>query len=220
MTGYFIFAVILLVLFAALFIKVSCEISFVRKKKNDHLKIEISVFKGIIRYKAEMPVFEINNKPLQPMVKVKTEAEGVSPSTENKGRFFEVPLAELLLHLPRNVKWAFEYLERYRKAVKHLIKSVRLRQLSWKTEIGVGDPAYTGIAAGFLWAVKGMGYGIIRRNVRTDNAPVFSVLPCYCDTCFRVEFHCIFDLRIGNIIVAGLNFAKCRIIHKRHRGRI
>ncbi len=214
MSGFIIFGGILLIIMAAaLFIKVRFDIFFVRKGSNDHLRAEVSLFRGLIRYKAEMPVAEIDINRFKPLVKLETDAEGVSPPVGEKEKVLKFPLSELLQHLPKYIKLGIKYLKRYRKALKSLLKSVRFRHLSWKTEIGLGDPANTGIATGFLWAAKGLIYGIVSRNVgKVDSPPIISVLPCYHNPCLRLEFHCIFDLRIGNIIIAGLKFVKCRLI--------
>ncbi len=213
MTGIIIFGGILLIsIAAALFVKVRFDIQFVRKGSDDHLKAEISILRGLIRFKAEVPVADIDISRFSQLMKVETNAEGISPPVGDKGFNFKVPLAEILVHLPRHIKMGIQFLRRYRKAINSLLKSVRFRHFSWKTEIGLGDPANTGIATGFLWAVKGVIYGILSRSVGTvENRPQIAVIPCYYNTCLRLEFHCIFDLRIGNIIIAGLNFVKCRL---------
>ncbi|MBU7005312.1 DUF2953 domain-containing protein [Phosphitispora fastidiosa] len=214
MSGFIIFAgVMLIIMAAALFIQVRFEIYFVRQGTNDHLRAEVSLFRGLIRYKAEIPIAEIDINRFKPLVKVKTDAEGVSPPVGQKAKVLKFPLSELLHRLPSYIRLGLKYLKRYRKALKGLLKSIRFRHLSWKTEIGLGDPANTGIATGFLWAAKGLIYGVVSRNVGTvDSPPIISIIPCYQHTCLRLEFHCIFDLRIGNIIIAGLKFVKYRFI--------
>jgi hypothetical protein len=197
-----------------MFLKIRFEVRYRRTGQDDYLKVEISVLKGLIRYRTEVPVIELNHCFLRSVLKLETDTAGpVSYPAEDQNKVIKIPITLTVLRkLPFYLEKALAFLRRYRRVFRKLLKSVRIRQVNWTTEIGLGDPAGTGIAAGLLWGIQGYIYKVLQSKVGpVERRPRLLVLPCFDSTCFRLDFHCIFDLRIGHIIIAGLNFVKLRL---------
>ncbi len=86
-----------------------------------------------------------------------------------------------------------------------LFSHIRCHYLRWETEIGTGDPATTGISFGALWALKTWVYINLQRNVKLGfGVPNLRVIPYFGEKKLNLDFQCIFGIRAGHIIVAGL----------------
>lgn len=106
----------------------------------------------------------------------------------------------------------FGSLLRYLPAVKQSIKKLRLEEWRWFTEIGLGDPAQTAVAAGMIWGIKGWLWGELHRRLRVDSGrqpfqPVFGVCPDFQRTGLRIDFSCRLKGRLGGIVLPWLAIA-------------
>lgn len=215
MLGLGFYVLMLLVgLVSMMFLRVRFEVGYYRKGKDDQLKVEMTALWGLVRYKTEVPVIDMDQYFLKPFLKLEADIEGVvSHPVDETGMIVKVPVAVILRKLPIYLKNGISYLNRYQSALRRFCKSIRCHRLSWKTTIGLGDPAFTGMATGAVWSLKGFVYRVFRSNVGYMlKPPEFSVVPCFNDTCFKLDFNCIFDMRIGHIIIAGIQIIKLRYI--------
>lgn len=216
MVGLFIYlSLLILLMIITMFFRIKFDVKYSRKKADDLLRVEMTALKGLVRYKAEVPVVDLDRYFLEPILKIEADIEGVvTHPIEDKGMLVKIPLvSEILQKLPTYIKDGLRYYRTYRSALKGLLKSIRCHHLSWSTQIGFDDPANTGIAAGLLWGAKGFFYRVFKSSIGDmTTAPRFNVTPSFTGPCLKLDFHCIFDMRIGHIILAGLKFAKQRFI--------
>lgn len=210
-------AIYLFILFAGfvitMFLPIRFEVGYRRDGTDDHLKVEMSMLGRLIRYKTEVPVVELDKFFLEPIIKVEADIENVvNDPIEDKGMVIKIPVIQLIRKLPVFIKQGLHRLARYKTVLYGLLKTIRCHQLKWTTHIGLEDPADTGLAIGLIWSVKGFFYRVFRSNVgKMENNPELLVIPCFNTNCIRLDFHCIFDMRIGHIIIAGLRFVKLRL---------
>lgn len=208
--GGIVFYISLLILItgALMLIRLRFEVGYRRDGKDDHLSVKMTALKNLVRYTAEIPVIDLNSYLLKPRLKVESDIGLI----KEKGMIIKVPLLKILRNLPDYIKQGIHYIKRYQSVVYTLLKSVRCHELRWTTKLGLKDAADTGIAIGLLWTVKGLLYKIFRSSIgKMENSPQISVVPSFNSSCFILDFHCIFDLRIGHIIIAGLKFVKLRL---------
>lgn len=210
----FYFLLLLVGFICMMFLRVRFDVAYLRKDKDDHLKVEMTVLWGLVRYKTEVPVIDLDQYFLKPFLKFEADVEGVvSHPVDEAGMIVKVPIALILRKLPAYIKNGISYFNHYHTALRRFCRSIRCHRLSWKTMIGLGDPAYTGIVTGTIWGLKGCAYRVFRSNIGAMlKPPEFSVVPCFNDTCLKLDFNCIFDMRIGHIIIAGLQIIKLRYI--------
>lgn len=91
------------------------------------------------------------------------------------------------------------------KVNRDFFRTISCEELTWHTAIGLPDAALTAISTGFLWNLKNLVFNNLHNNVRVAfNKPSFEVKPVFNSKCFDVNFKCIFAVRLGNIIFAGL----------------
>jgi len=90
--------------------------------------------------------------------------------------------------------------------VYHIVRPAlrTIERLEWRTEVGAGDAAATGLLAGAFWALKGTVVGFLLRDHRFLEPPKLWVAPFYRDVRLALEIRCIFRLRLGDIIRAAM----------------
>ncbi|HZK18417.1 MAG TPA: DUF2953 domain-containing protein, partial [Clostridia bacterium] len=79
-----------------------------------------------------------------------------------------------------------------------------VERIEWRTDIGMEDAAETGLLAGLLWMLKGVVVSHLRNrsgDIRTNSVVV---VPHYDCAQFATDVNCIFTLRFGHIMLAGL----------------
>ena len=99
----------------------------------------------------------------------------------------------------------------YITVVDELENQGRFTSFEWKTRVGVIDAAVTAWAAGALWGIKGGLIGILQSRYEFGLTPYLQVIPTFGQTRFDTALNCIFELRVGHIILAAFNELKRRI---------
>lgn len=94
-------------------------------------------------------------------------------------------------------------------ALAFLLKRVDICRLEWCTEIGFGDPAFTGISVGGLWSLKGFILTLLNSLLpRFSCLPRIEVVPCFTRAGFDLWVCCVFTTRVGYILLAILKAGK------------
>ncbi len=202
--------------------KITLRLRYQRKEKDDELALEFSLWRGILFYKLEIPVAEVKvekprSKPkperrrsvkplfwpvLRPAFKIRAEVE------QKDGGPVAEKEKEIPVHGPaKYVKILFNNIFQVRKyypAFVYLTGRTQLRRFQWRTEIGTGEPCLTGIINGIAWGLKGFVLTFISRLFSPGGAkPFVAVAPDFQRVCFNTFLDCIFEVRIGYIILTG-----------------
>jgi len=120
---------------------------------------------------------------------------------------FELPKVEVEKRKWRtviNIKTKFE---KKNVVFFYLLKKVRLRRLTWHTEIGTGDPSQTGLLTGVVWGLKGLILTAFNRLLAPGSAgPVVEIWPSFDKACFNTALDCAFDVRLYHLFITGLKY--------------
>jgi hypothetical protein len=115
---------------------------------------------------------------------------------------------ELILE---DLRWLRDFLNHVvglHKIVRSFLKKVRVNRITWHSDIGVGDAAYTAQLVGAIWALKGSIIGLIANSMRMKFMPKLSIDPHFQTVVSHTYLSCMFSFRIGQAIVAGLMLLK------------
>jgi hypothetical protein len=193
---YIFLVLLILVDIAIFFIKISFEVAYLRRDSDDNISIKISVFRGLVSYKKEISVVEIRRYFGKTYITI-----------EDK----DIPLVTVIKKLPEFIEKSKEMFYQYKPFINMILKKINCQEFYWETRFGLGDAALTGIGTGVIWGIKGLAFNFLMRKIRSmEKKPRVLVVPQFESLCFGLDFRCIFDLRIGHIIIAGLNFVKLR----------
>lgn len=102
----------------------------------------------------------------------------------------------LSLFLPKKVR-------SYLTVIGELENKGHFKKFEWKTSIGTGNPAQTAILLGTAWGVVGYFLAVLQNRYRFRCQPLLNVTPSFGQKVLDTCFDCIFELKIGHIMLAG-----------------
>ena len=202
-----ILSIILFLLFTIIFSNLKIVIDYYHGNDNDDLKINIIGLWGLFRYKLTVPVIEMSKDSPELIIKKKTEKgmaeKDTATDTDTKGY-----TAEDMIKGIKDIKTLIEHVSGLYKVVRNFLKKVSVDYLEWRSKLGTGDAAYTGMAAGALWTAKGSLVGFISSFMRLKKMPVLTVTPDFQAAVSETSIKCMFRFRIGNAIFAVIKLYK------------
>lgn len=85
-------------------------------------------------------------------------------------------------------------------------------RFEWNTRIGTTDAAYTAVASGLLWGIKGGFLALVQPYVHFRQVPEIAVVPDFNRTGVDTSLYCIFRVYVGHIMIVGVrNLARVGI---------
>jgi hypothetical protein len=188
-----------------------------RKEDDDHVIIDTTALGEIIRYRLKIPVTAITQRKSIPWIE--SEIESKSGETESHA------LAEqskswlwirYFLHNPdemqQKIGRLIDAIHDYADFMRWVTDKIRFERFYWVTRIGLDDAALTAITVGMLWSIKSYIVATLwHKHCCTRAKPVVRVLPAYNREEFHMDFECIFSVRLGHIIGAGIRLLRYKI---------
>jgi len=218
--GWFVLNILIYVLLTALFlllislIPLKVYVRYLKQNHDDELIIKVYLFKwtGVI---LKLPVIKLEQYLPKPALKIEGEVEDINntlPLVE-KGEEVYLPALNKMLGVLKKVK---ENIEIFKPSILYLLSKIRFKDFKWKTKFGIGDPALTGLLVGTAWSIKNIVFLILSKYVHVNNfKPDFCVTPYFKAKGFSSDISCIFDIRIGHIMITGLNL----VVRRFYKGR-
>ncbi len=196
--------IVLIIIIIFLFTHLRVHIEANRTREKDEIRLDIYAMFNIIHYRIYIPSVKVyiaqKNKN-----KTETEAGITQPNgtvdNKKKPKFLSpksnkrsTEVAMLLLH---NIKNLYQLLL---QALGH----VKVDQLIWKSRIGTGDAAETGVLTGIAWSVKSTLIGYITSYIQLYTIPKMDIAPSFHETKLETTFRCIFRFRVIYGVVIGI----------------
>ncbi|MDD3654764.1 MAG: DUF2953 domain-containing protein [Desulfotomaculaceae bacterium] len=200
--AFLVFLIFFSLLLFLLLSTVRLWLSYSRQGRNDYLVIGFSVWCGLIYYQFKLPAVKLKQEKKQPQIFFRARPEGREWWILDKGKkSMPLSLSKILNSISKSIKiWRM-----YRTAIDYLLDNVKLRRLTWRTELGTGDPAQTGLLTGLAWGVKGFILTVIYRLLTPGGArPEVEIAPSFQKACFKTAFDCVFEVRLGYLLITGL----------------
>ncbi|MHB1406346.1 MAG: DUF2953 domain-containing protein [Desulfitobacteriaceae bacterium] len=178
-----------------------------RIKEHDHIELELSILHGIWKFHVEIPTVQLEWEQGPQLELKQTVSSAIAGKREGKSelRMRYVYKRFFYRFWPR-----FPYfLTKLQQAKASFYQGIHCTELEWRFAIGYKDPSQTGLAAGVFWALIGYSLARFYRQIKVEvKRPLLEVVPDFQKQGFSCDIHCIFKLRIGHIIFAGLNLAR------------
>jgi hypothetical protein len=95
-----------------------------------------------------------------------------------------------------------------------LNRSLKIKDFNLDVKIGTGDPAGTALIYGALWSIAGVLSTYFFSRYKPKNKKI-NIAADFNKETFNVEFNCIFNIRIVNIIQVGIIFLKWYIKNRK-----
>lgn len=196
-------------------IKGTVELYYRRQEEKDHVDLKISALKGIWQFKMSIPTI---NLAWEEGPQIETQEEAQAPSGEKRKGMQKLRVkyfrGEFFYQLIPNIPGL---LIQFNRIKKKFYKGIICKEYSWEVEYGHENPAQTAIVAGGFWSMLGYSLARMYNTVTMEvSQPRIMVKPMFNNPGFSTDLHCIFKVRIGHIMVVGLEFLW--IIVRRIRG--
>lgn len=189
-------ALVILLIFRT---KVQIELSYKRKDENDRLNIRISIWRGLIHYTVKMPELILTDSGTA--IKAE-EVKGNGPPKEKKLK------AEELADGLEKMKDVLKRVRGLHRIIRRLLARTEVKQFEWETQIGTGDAASTGMLAGSILGMKGGLLGLLSTYFDFRVMPSYRVIPVFRGKAADTRIFCIFQVRAGHAITAGVRMIR------------
>jgi len=166
-------------------LKLFIAFSYRRRDSDDQLRIDVYTLKKLIVYHLEIPLARLAKRGGLPWPEAVVDTPGGRTETHAKAeQRFVRNTWRIFRHHPRH--WHY------------LMQQMRF----WRTGLGTGDAALTGLATGLIWQLKGQIYSYMQRRLKSVARPALGVSPLFAREGLEIELECIFSIRLGNVINA------------------
>lgn len=194
-------------LLISLTIKAVVDFRYISNEKEDHLDISMKALYGLWKFTITMPAFQLKwDEGPELEIEQKTEA-GTGSVIEGKHQVrFHYWQEGFFRRLWPQIPIILFKLE---KIKSNFYRGIHCTALNWHLEIGFPDPVKTALVTGSLWAITGSFLARLCRQVTMDtDHPHIKIVPQFQKPGFSCRLHCIFNLRMGHIIIAGLKLLR------------
>lgn len=196
-----------LLVIAAARLKLFISLSYRRQGEDDRLDIDVYALRKLISYHLEVPLVRLVRRGGLPWPESVIDTPGGQTETRaGAEQRFARNTWKIFRHHPRHWHYLlkqFRYYTRiYKRLIARILAAVACEKLTWRTGLGTGDAALTGIFAGLLWQLKTQTYAYMQRRLKNVARPSFRVSPLYAKEGVEIELECIFSIRLGNVINA------------------
>lgn len=187
-------------------VPVTLRVRYTRQAENDRFQMDVGIWPGLLKYHLDMPSINLEGRLLAPIIEFKARLEGKSgnPFLKLKG---DVNLS--LERFYRVAGFWYDITLRLKPISRYLLRRIEPRQFKWQTGIGLSDAAKTGMVVGWLWSLKGAVLSYLYSFFApTTQKPCFAVVPNFNRPDVAIFLDCIFAVKLGHIIIAGLRIGK------------
>jgi Protein of unknown function (DUF2953) len=202
--------VVLLILFFIIFLilitRLTVIVDLLHVGDDDHLKIKFRAWLGIIRYTISIPLIKVDDEANLIVKQEQKLGDENSNNKVKKGQEKITPEEEV--RAISDVKEILQHVVGLHKIVRRFLKKVKVRELEWHSQIGIGDAAHTGMLTGLAWSIKGGVVGIISQYMQLHTTPVITITPEFNVYCSRTKLQCMIQFRIGHAMLAGIQLIK------------
>lgn len=189
-----------------------------RQSADDHFVISVTALGKIIHYQLRIPVSQITNRKRSlPWVETEIESRGGETEThalqeQRKGKIWLIYALHNFEEVQREIDRLLILLNDYANFMRWVTKKIHFERFYWVSRIGLEDAAETAILVGGCWTVKSyIAAALWHRHCCTKARPFIRVFPVYNQKVFHTDFQCIFSIRLGHIIGAGIRLMRYKI---------
>ncbi|MDT8901113.1 DUF2953 domain-containing protein [Anaeroselena agilis] len=188
-------------------LKLFISLAYRRRGEDDRLAIDVYALRKIVNYHLEVPLARISSRDGLPWPEAVVDTpDGQTETHAGAEQRYVRNTWKIFRHHPRHwhrLMKQFRYYTRiYKQLAAFVLATVTCEKLSWRTKLGTGDAALTGVTAGLAWQMKAQVYAFMQKRLKSVARPVFRVSPLYAREGVEIELECIFSIRLGNVINA------------------
>lgn len=193
------FAILIIFVILLLNQKVNILLQYERDRGNDNILLSFFTFGGLLKYKRKISL-------------IKTEIRGIkSKILREKGKKADGEKKKFdFKEAVDRYKYFKEFISGNEGTIKYLKRKTVIDEFYLNIIAGTGDAAYTGVLGGLLWTFAGTVEALLSNNFHVRRKKTI-VKPDFNTKVFKVNSHCIFSLKMANIIVVTFKLVHCYV---------
>ncbi|MGF7050366.1 hypothetical protein J2T13_004904 [Paenibacillus sp. DS2015] len=197
-----IIVIVLLLIMAVCLSVIRFELWIKKHGKDDEVVLNIRMLYGLIRLHYELPIMKFEN--MKKGILIKVEKKNNIKESKDETKKTRVDKRKIDYWQTQFIK-ILEATDSFLIWMKKTLSHVSILKLDWSTNISAGDAAYTAIATGMVWSIKGSLVGWLSYHMGMRTAPRLFVVPVFDDKPqFSTELSCIAQISCGYAMYAGL----------------
>ncbi|WP_273122824.1 DUF2953 domain-containing protein [Bacillus weihaiensis] len=186
--------------------KVTITLDLYHVDDQDHINIHLRAWNGLIKYTITLPFLKVDDEA---NIIVKQEHQIGEENSKNKVKDKKNKITpEEEVKALKDMNELLEHVVGLHKIVRRFLKKIKIKKFEWHSQIGIGDAAHTGLITGVAWTIKGATLGLVSDYMKLQTTPTITITPEFNQICSRTKLQCIFQFRIGQAILAGIQFIK------------
>lgn len=83
------------------------------------------------------------------------------------------------------------------KSITKILNKSNIHDLQWKTIVGTGNAAHTGMLIGSLWPMKGLMIGAFRKHIQVIGNEELMIEPTFNEKRFETDLSCMMHIKFG-----------------------
>ncbi|MDF2557004.1 MAG: hypothetical protein K0R71_832 [Bacillales bacterium] len=200
---YIIIFVVVIVSLLLIFSKIKFQIQYSREADTNHFKINIKALYGLVHFQKKS---ELKLKPEGMAIGIKNQnAEQLNAETASKSIKSNFTLIEFY----NKMKDFIRVIERTENLIGILFgftRKIKINKFLLKLKIGDGDAAEAAQKVGVAWSIVGAELAFIQTVFNVVDYPEIDIIPIFHQKTFSMDFNCISEFRVGQLMWAGLKF--------------
>lgn len=187
-----------------IFMKITVIFDLKHIGDDDEIKIKLKAVFGLLKYTIKIPLVKVDpNGPNLILKEEKKMGETSKPEEKNE----KISPDDFLTSI-KDVKELTEHIVHLHAIIRKFLKKVQVVKFEWRSQIGTGDAAATGMLIGPGWTIKGAAIAIISTYMKLKIRPILSIEPNFYQKSSKTILTCMLHFRTGHAIVAGLRLLK------------
>ncbi len=190
------------------FTSIRLEAHYWREGANDQLNIQIRLLWGMIRLRYQIPLIKWMENEGSLIIREK------STDLPTKGSWRQRITWRSLCAMRERYLMFRDQVHQLQDLTRSFLRHVIFERLEWRSTVGTGDAAETGVVTGVVWGVKSILVGVLGSYVQWTKQPFLKVDPLFSEATLETDLHCIIRFRIGHAMLAAI-----RLMRSMRRGR-
>ena len=198
--GWIIAGIVLAIVLGIILSELEVKLHMRRVREDDNLIIRFRWLYGLVRYSIEIPSMRWKGRRGLELKQKHVNDRKDQVLNEMKPRIDGELIMKDYRKLMTLLRSTFELSRWFKETLKH----VRCHELNWHTQLGAGDAVETATVTGLAWSLKGSLIGFLSNYIKLSVQPRLHITPYYNESKFAMQLDCIFKIRTGYAIVAGM----------------
>ncbi|HET7656731.1 MAG TPA: DUF2953 domain-containing protein [Bacillales bacterium] len=193
--------IVLILLGLIIFSRVHIGIHYHHHEDDDLLTISFKMW-GIRIYTYKVPVIAIDEESASLVLKQEEE----KPASQKKNKV-KLTKADIIKRI-KLIQNLLAHIAGFNRIMKRFLAHIIVSQFQWSTKVGLGNAAWTGVATGTIWSIKGNIVSVLSHFMRMKADPVVKVVPLWQGSHSETDLSCMLSFRIGQAMRAGIQIVK------------